>query len=137
VSTAVSSSVTYWRQIDRGMGITDLAIVDGAVSTRTRVSDDCAQDQGVGPVPLRLLPERARVLLGDSLSIGGVEVAAVAGKHCESGDLLIKKGHLPQDVVVGDGREPVGPGCRRTCPVPLSAVSDHRSRHQSGNWRNK
>jgi diaminopimelate decarboxylase len=26
----------------------------------------------------------------------------VAGKHCESGDLLVKRGHLPQDVVVGD-----------------------------------
>jgi diaminopimelate decarboxylase len=26
----------------------------------------------------------------------------VAGKHCESGDILVRNGHLPQDVAVGD-----------------------------------
>jgi diaminopimelate decarboxylase len=75
--SAVSTSTAHWRQIDRRMGIADPVSVAGVVSTR-QVSDCGVTHQGVGPVPLRLLPDNAEVLPGDSLSIGGVEVAAVA-----------------------------------------------------------
>jgi len=75
--SAVSSSTAYWRQSDRRMGNADQVMAIGAVST-SQVSDRGATDQAVGPVPLRLLPDTAAVLPSDSLSIGGIEVAAVA-----------------------------------------------------------
>jgi len=75
--TAVSTSTAFWRQIDRRMGIDAPAMVDGAVPA-SRSFDRGPTDRGVGPVPLRLLPDTTEVLPDDSLSIGGVDVTSVA-----------------------------------------------------------
>jgi len=76
--TAVSASTSYWRQIDRRMGIVDPATLLAAPMVGRHLRDGGATDQDMSPVPLRLLPDTAEVATGDSLSIGGVEVAAVA-----------------------------------------------------------
>lgn len=75
--SAFGSSASYWRQIDRRMGVAEPATLDGAVSAGWRTRDAGATDQGMAPLSRRLLPD-TEVVAGDSLAIGGVEVAAVA-----------------------------------------------------------
>jgi diaminopimelate decarboxylase len=77
VMTTVASSASRQR-IDRPMATADPTVSDGAVSAGRRVGDAESAGQDMAPVPLRLLPDTAEVAPGDSLSIGGVEVAAVA-----------------------------------------------------------
>ena len=76
--TTVGSSAAYRRQIDRRMGVADPATLHGSLSAGRRLRDAEPADQDMAPVPLRLLPDTAEVAPGDSLSIGGVDVATVA-----------------------------------------------------------
>ena len=54
--------------------------------------------------------------------------AAVAGKHCEQGDILVRDAHLPADVAVGDVlATPVHGGLRRFDGVELQPGAPARS----------
>jgi diaminopimelate decarboxylase len=72
------SSASYWRQIDRRMGIAESALWSGEALSGWRTPDTGAMDRGTDPLSRRFLPDTAETVAGDSLSIGGVEVATVA-----------------------------------------------------------
>jgi diaminopimelate decarboxylase len=73
-----------------------LSAMDGA---RTYVSVDGGMSDNPRPA---LYNSRYEAFLPRAVSASRPFSVTVAGKHCESGDLLVKNGHLPQDVVVGD-----------------------------------
>ena len=50
-------------------------------------------------------------------------LARVVGRHCESGDIVVKDEFLPGDV--GGGRPHRRPGHRRLLPVPVEPVQPH------------
>jgi diaminopimelate decarboxylase len=73
-----------------------LSSMDGV---RTYVSVDGGMSDNPRPA---LYDSRYEAFLPRAVSAPRPFPVTVAGKHCESGDLLVKEGHLPQDVAVGD-----------------------------------
>ena len=84
-----SSAVTVYRvgTIKKIPGVRTYVAVDGGMSDNIRPALYGARYEA-------FLPDRVDAALGPRVT--------VCGKHCESGDILIKDVHLPEDVAVGD-----------------------------------
>lgn len=84
-----SSAVTVYRvgTIKRIPGVRTYVAVDGGMSDNIRPALYGARYEA-------FLPDRVEAADGPRVT--------VCGKHCESGDILIKDVHLPEDVAVGD-----------------------------------
>ena len=84
-----SSAVTVYRvgTIKKIPGVRTYVAVDGGMSDNIRPALYGARYEA-------FLPERVEAPAGPRVT--------VCGKHCESGDILIKDVHLPEDVAVGD-----------------------------------
>ncbi|MEA2478055.1 MAG: diaminopimelate decarboxylase, partial [Actinomycetota bacterium] len=66
---------------------------------RTYVSVDGGMSDNIRPA---LYGARYEAKLANRMDARPGPLVAVAGKHCESGDVLIKEAHLPADVSPGD-----------------------------------
>jgi len=66
---------------------------------RTYVSVDGGMSDNIRPA---LYGARYEARLANRMSASSGPRITVAGKHCESGDILIKDVHLPEDTAVGD-----------------------------------
>ncbi len=84
-----SSAVTVYRvgTIKKIPGVRTYVAVDGGMSDNIRPA---------------LYGARYEALLADRADAPSGPRVTVCGKHCESGDVLIKDVHLPEDVAVGD-----------------------------------
>ena len=84
-----SSSVTLYR----------VGTVKRIPGVRTYVSVDGGMSDNIRPA---LYGARYEAFLADRMTAPNGPRVTVAGKHCESGDVLIKDVHLPEDVGPGD-----------------------------------
>jgi diaminopimelate decarboxylase len=66
---------------------------------RTYVSVDGGMSDNIRPA---LYGARYEAFIADRMDAPAGPAVAVAGKHCESGDILVSSVHLPADVAVGD-----------------------------------
>jgi diaminopimelate decarboxylase len=66
---------------------------------RTYVSVDGGMSDNIRPM---LYGARYEAFIADRMDAPAGQAVAVAGKHCESGDVLVPSVHLPGDVAVGD-----------------------------------
>ncbi|HWL65727.1 MAG TPA: diaminopimelate decarboxylase [Actinomycetota bacterium] len=66
---------------------------------RTYVSVDGGMSDNIRPA---LYGARYEAFLANRMNAPGGPLVTVAGKHCESGDILIKDVHLPENVASGD-----------------------------------
>jgi diaminopimelate decarboxylase len=84
-----SSAVTLYR----------VGTVKRIPGVRTYVSVDGGMSDNIRPA---LYGARYEAFLANRMSAALGPLVTVAGKHCESGDILIKDVHLPDDVASGD-----------------------------------
>jgi diaminopimelate decarboxylase len=76
------------------------SVVAGApVGARTYVSVDGGMGDNLRPA---LYQSRYEAFLPREPAAGRPFAATVVGRYCESGDILVRHGHLPEDVVKGD-----------------------------------
>lgn len=88
-ATIGSSTVTLYR----------VGTVKKIPGVRTYVSVDGGMSDNIRPA---LYGARYEAVLANRMSAPPGPRVTVAGKHCESGDVLIKDVHLPEDVAPGD-----------------------------------
>jgi diaminopimelate decarboxylase len=88
-STVGASSVTLYR----------VGTVKNIPGVRTYVSVDGGMSDNIRPA---LYGARYEAFLANRMDVPPGPRVTVAGKHCESGDVLIKDVHLPDDVGPGD-----------------------------------
>ena len=88
-STVGSSTVTLYR----------VGTVKNIPGVRTYVSVDGGMSDNIRPA---LYGARYEAFLANRMTADAGPRVTVAGKHCESGDILIKDVHLPSDVAAGD-----------------------------------
>ena len=88
-ATVGASMVTLYRigTIKRIPGVRTYVSVDGGMSDNIRPA---------------LYDARYEARLANRMTADAGPRVTVAGKHCESGDILIRDVHLPEDVAVGD-----------------------------------
>jgi diaminopimelate decarboxylase len=84
-----SSSVTLYR----------IGTVKRIPGVRTYVSVDGGMSDNIRPA---LYGARYSAFLADRAEAPEGPVVTIAGKHCESGDVLIRDVHMPDDVAAGD-----------------------------------
>jgi diaminopimelate decarboxylase len=84
-----STSVTLYR----------VGTVKRIPGVRTYVSVDGGMSDNIRPA---LYGARYEAVLANRMNAPGGPRVTVAGKHCESGDVLIKDVHLPEDTAPGD-----------------------------------
>ena len=88
-ATIGSSTVTLYR----------VGTVKNIPGVRTYVSVDGGMSDNIRPA---LYGARYEAFLANRMTAEAGPRVTVAGKHCESGDILIKDVHLPSDVTPGD-----------------------------------
>ena len=88
-ATVGASAVTLYR----------VGTIKKIPGVRTYVSVDGGMSDNIRPA---LYEARYEARLANRMEAAAGPRVTVAGKHCESGDILIKDVHLPEDVAVGD-----------------------------------
>ncbi|MDQ3877353.1 MAG: diaminopimelate decarboxylase [Actinomycetota bacterium] len=82
-----------------GVTVYEVGTVKHIPGVRTYVSVDGGMSDNIRPA---LYGARYEAKLANRMEAAAGPLMAVAGKHCESGDVLIKEAHLPSDVGPGD-----------------------------------
>lgn len=82
-----------------GVTVYRVGTVKEIPGVRTYVSVDGGMSDNIRPA---LYGARYVAFLADRMEAPHGPMVTVCGKHCESGDILIREAHLPADVGVGD-----------------------------------
>ncbi|MBW3595494.1 MAG: diaminopimelate decarboxylase [Actinobacteria bacterium] len=88
-ATVGASAVTLYR----------VGTIKEIPNVRTYVSVDGGMSDNIRPA---LYEARYEARLANRMAAASGPLVTVAGKHCESGDILIRDVHLPDDIAVGD-----------------------------------
>jgi diaminopimelate decarboxylase len=93
-AVAATAAVTCYR-----IGAIKSVPLSSTNGVRTYISVDGGMSDNLRPA---LYGSRYEAFLPRAVTAPRPFAVTVAGKHCESGDILVENGHLPSDVAVGD-----------------------------------